>query len=202
MLHKFVAPLIGAFAVSVALVAAADAQERVRLRGTIDSLEGDTLTMTTREGKQVSIELTDDTSIAGMVGLELSDIGEGDYIGAAALPGEGDQLTALEVHLFPPDSTATPGHGPFDLEPGSTMTNAIVAQVESVEGGQSLTVTYEGGSQQILVNPETPVVTWEQSDESVLVPGAAVLVFADRQEDGTHEAVSIRAEKDGVRPPM
>jgi len=70
------------------------------------------------------------------------DLKPGAYVGSTAVK-KGEQLVALEVHVLPP--AAAPGHTPWDLEPGSTMTNANLAGVVKVSGGNEITLNYKDG---------------------------------------------------------
>src|SRR6266511_136763 len=83
---------------------------------------------------------------------------------------------APEVHIFPESSRGTgEGHRPWDLQPGSTMTNANVEKVEQVmvekAQGQLLTLKYKDGEQKVLISPGTPIVRNVPGDRSLLKPG-------------------------------
>lgn len=97
---------------------------------------------------------------------------------------------------------AAEGHGPWDLQPGSLMTNAAVAGVAAAPTGRTLKLAYKGEETEIVVPPETPIVTFQPADASLLKPGAAVFLIARKQPDGTLIAARVTAEKDGVKPPM
>jgi hypothetical protein len=108
---------------------------------------------------------------------------------------------AVEVHIFPKDRPpSTVGQFPWDLVPNSLMTNAPVTRVESVTGGSLVKVTYQGGSAEIVVGPEVPIVTYGPGDVGLLKPGAAVSIQAIKKADGSLSANRITAEKDGVKP--
>ena len=75
-------------------------------------------------------------------------------IGVAALPGEGNELKAMEVHIFPEAMRGTgEGFRPFDLGPKSSMTNGNISARVDATTGPKLTVTYKGGEQTIVVDP-------------------------------------------------
>ena len=183
-------------------LATAAAAQPARLRGTVDALTGDTLALTTRTGDKASIALTGKTGISAVVPFALADIKPGSYVGAAAVPGKGGVLVALEVHVFPEAMRGTgDGHRPFDLQPESTMTNGTVGDVAAASG-TTLTVTYQGGQQTIQVPDGTPIVTMAAGGRDLLVPGAHVIVFADKAADGSLTALRVLAGKDGLTPPM
>jgi hypothetical protein len=93
------------------------------------------------------------------------------------------------------------GHGPWDLEPGSMMTNANVASVVKSTEGQELTLQYSGGSQKILVGPGTPILTTTPADRSFLKPGEYVWFSANVDASGRMTtSARIQVSKDGVKP--
>jgi hypothetical protein len=176
----------------------------VRLRGVIESVNGDMLTVHTREGETAIVRLKQGAPIGAIVKAELADIKPGLFVGAAALPGPEGALKALEVHIFP-ESMRGSGEGfrPFDLAPGSSMTNGnITAVVDGVDGPR-LTVSYKGGEQTILVGRNTPIVAMTTGAPEDLNSGAGVIVFATGQgADGVYEAARVIVGRDGVKPPM
>jgi hypothetical protein len=177
---------------------AAFAQNTTRIRGTIARLDGDALTVKTREGKEVKIQLAPDTTVAVAKGASLSDIKPGTYVGSAAMKRADGTLVAKEVHTLPPQAPA--GHMPWDLEPGSTMTNANLAGVAKASGGQEITLEYKDGSQKILVPPGTPIVMFVPGDRSALKPGETIFTTARVDADGKLSTQRIQVSKDGVRP--
>jgi len=185
------------------LTSIADAQT-VRIRGVIESANGDSLTVHTREGETVIVRVKQGAPIGAVVKAELADIKPGLFIGAAALPGDGDALKALEVHIFPESMRGTgEGFHPFDLAPGSSMTNGVVsARIETVDG-PTLKVAYKGGEQTILVDNRTPVVAFAAGEPGDLKSGAGIIVFATgKGADGAYEATRVIIGRDGVKPPM
>jgi len=112
-------------------------------------------------------------------------------------------LHALEVLIFPEAMRGTgEGHFPWDLQPESLMTNAAVAGVAAAPTGRTLKLAHKGQETEIVVGPEAPIVTFQPADASLLKPGAAVFLTAQKQPDGTLTAARVTAEKDGVKPPM
>ncbi|HKN28200.1 MAG TPA: hypothetical protein VJY34_10070 [Roseiarcus sp.] len=174
-------------------------------RATIESVapDGASLAVRTRSGEERNVRLSDKTTVTLVVPASLADVKPGVFIGAAALPGEGDELKAMEVHIFPEALRGTgEGHRPFDLAPNSTMTNGNVdVRVDGVEGPK-LKVTYKGGEQTIVVDPKTPIVAFAPGARSDLKPGAAIIARGTRQEDGSIDAKRILVGKDGLVPPL
>jgi Domain of unknown function (DUF5666) len=185
------------------LPSVADAQS-VRLRGVIESVNGDTLTVRTREGETAIVRLKQGAPIGAVVKAELIDIKPGLFIGAAALPGPEGALKALEVHIFP-ESMRGMGEGfhPFDLAPGSSMTNGGVSGLVETIDGLKLTVAYKGGEQTILVDKQTPIVAMTAGAAEDLKSGVGIIVFGTgRSADGGYEATRLVVGRDGVKPPM
>lgn len=120
------------YPVAALLSASAWAQSphAVHYRATIDASDAKSLRLTTDAGQQLTMALDSDTVILAVVPFRLEDIKAGDYIGSAAMPRPNGTQRALEVHVFPESMRGTgEGHGPFDLEPRSTMTNGTVTVV-------------------------------------------------------------------------
>lgn len=117
------------------------------------------------------------------------------------MKGPDGKLIARELHLFSPErGVPNEGHRPWDLEPGSTMTNAMVTAVTQPTGGREITLTYKDGKQQVIVPEGIPVVTAVESDRSLLKPGEYVVVAATRGADGRITASRVQVSKDGVKP--
>jgi hypothetical protein len=174
-----------------------------RIRGTVEKLDGQNLTVKSREGQELTIVLAPNFTVAAVVKKNLADIKTGDFVGAASTKGTDGKLHALEVLIFPEALRGTgEGERAWDLTPDSLMTNATVAGIASATQGQALKVSYKGGESEIIVAPDTPVVTFAPGDTSLLKPGAAVFIGALKKPDGSLSAARVNAEKDGVKPPM
>jgi Domain of unknown function (DUF5666) len=185
------------------LTPVADAQG-VRLRGAIESTNGETLVVHTREGETANVRLKQGAPIGALVKAQLADIKPGLFVGAAAVPGPEGALKALEIHIFP-EAMRGMGEGfhPFDLAPGSSMTNGNISAVVEAADGPKLTVTYKGGEQTIVVDQTTPIVAMTAGSSDDLKPGAGVIVFAaGKDADGVYEASRLIVGRDGVKPPM
>jgi hypothetical protein len=174
-------------------------------RATIQTIstDGSTLNVHTRAGEDQTIHLTPKTRFVLVVPAQLADVKPGSFIGVAALPGEGNELKAQEVHIFPEAMRGTgEGYRPFDLGPKSSMTNGNISARVDATTGPKLTVTYKGGEQTIVVDPKTPIVGFEPGAERDLKPGAAIIARGPKQADGSIEAGFLLVGKDGLVPPM
>ena len=203
MKHWFLAAL--ALVCTWALGQAPAANPTQRLRGTIESFDSSTLVVKERSGEVLRLALANSLSLSEVLPIELSAIQPGSFIGTAAMPAADGTLRAMEVLVFPEAARGTgEGHSPWDLQPGSTMTNATVADVVAVAGvseGRLLKLRYKDGEKTLDVPVGTPVVTFRPGDRSLLVAGAKVLVTAQLR-DGTPTALRVLAGRNGFAPPM
>ena len=174
-----------------------------RIRGTIETVNGDVVAVKSRSGEDVKLHMTGDAKIAGITKISLADVKVGSFIGATTVPGPGGSQNAVEVHVFPEDMRGTgEGSRPWDLRPNSTMTNATVAESVVGKDGQTLLVKYKDGEKKVVVSDQTPVVTYVQGDRSDLKPGAKLIAFVKQLPDGSFEANRIGVGRDGIAPPM
>ena len=184
-------------------VGIASAQVPIRVRGSIAKVSGQTLTIASRDNSTVDIKMADNFTVIGVVKATMSDIKAGTFVGIAGLAQPDGSFRAQEVLVFPESARGTgEGHYPWDLSPGSTMTNATVdLMVERVEGPM-LTLKHKGGSVQMAVPADVPIVTFAPGDRALLQPGAHVFIPAQQQADGTVTAARALVGKDGLVPPM
>ena len=204
--------VVAAVALSAAGAARAAEEKPYRVRGTLEAVEGDKLTVDTREGETLDLTLTDDTRVMVVRPASLDDIKQGDYVGLTSIDSGGKRV-AISAHIFADDLRGTAeGHVPWDLvkEP-NTMTNATVAQVEEVGDQRELTVSYrqgEGeqkteGSQTIYVPEELAVVKMEKaSDRSVLQAGQKAFLVVRDDDAGSRTALAVIVGAEGATPPM
>ena len=175
-----------------------------RLRGTIDSVSGDAMDVTTRDGTKAHILLPSSVRTTFVIAAKIADIEPGSYIGTAATREPDGTLRALEVHVFPPSMRGRgEGFRPFEVEGGgeATMTNGTVGNLVTTKG-RVATVRYGNGEKQVLIPDDVPIVSFEDADRSALKPGAKVIVSGSRDADGTLTAAAINVGKDGLTPPM
>ena len=201
LIRPFVAVVMVAAA---SLYAIAQAPPTVRIRGTIESVDGATLMIKSREGTDMKVRLTDNVAVFGVTKTALSEIKEGSYIGVTGMPEPDGTQKAVAVHIFPENQRgAAEGFRPWDQRAGSTMTNATVAQTVKGTDGQNILVKYKDGEKKVVVPEGTPVVTFVAGDKSELKPGAKVIIFsATKKDDGALEAARVNVGRDGITPPM
>jgi hypothetical protein len=174
-----------------------------RVRGTVEGVDGDMLAVKSRAGEDFRLRMTADIRVVGIAKISLSDIKVGSFIGTTTVPGPDGAQNAVEVHVFPEDMRGTgEGSRPFDLRPNSTMTNATVAQTVAGNDGHTLLIKYKDGEKQVVVSPETPVVTYVPADKSELKAGAKVIAAMKKLPDGSYETNRVSVGRDGLTPPM
>ena len=184
-------------------VAWAQQAPTVRIRGTIEVVDGPVLTIKTREGEDVKVRMTDNAAVFGVVKTELSEIKEGSYIGVSAMPQPDGTQKALAVHIFPETQRgAAEGFRPWDLRPNSTMTNATVAETVKGTDGQNIVVKYKDGEKKVVVPPDTPIVTFVAGDKSDVKAGTKIIIFGAVKKDDMLEANRVNVGRDGITPPM
>jgi hypothetical protein len=176
----------------------------VRIRGTIEAVDGPMLSIKSREGTDMKVRMTDNVAVFGVAKTELSEIKQGSYIGVTAMPEPDGTQKAVAVHIFPENQRgAAEGFRPWDQRPGSTMTNATVAETVKGTDGQNILVKYKDGEKKVVVPPGTPIVTFVAGDKSEVKPGAKIIIFgAIKKDDGTLEANRVNVGLDGITPPM
>ena len=168
----------------------ANAQAPIRVRGSVASFDGTVLTVKEAGGQNVAIQLGEKTEIVFTQPITLAEIKPGDFLGVTSRKGADGALTAYEVRRFP--RPLNPGHRAFDGRDDQTMTNATVAATVESTSGRELTLTYEGGSQKIVVPPNASISTLVPGQRSQFVPGAAVNLTAASGADGKLVAQRIQ----------
>jgi hypothetical protein len=205
-LLRLVAISLAAVGLLASVASSASAQQRsmVRIRGTIETVDGNMLGIKTREGTDVKVRMADNVAVFAVVKTSLSEIKEGSYIGVTGMPEPDGTQKAIAVHIFPENQRGVAeGFLPWDARANSTMTNATVAQTVKGTDGQNILVKYKDGEKKVVVPPDTPIVTFVASDKSEVKPGAKLIIFgAAKKDDGTLEASRVNVGRDGVTPPM
>jgi Domain of unknown function (DUF5666) len=175
----------------------------VRIRGTIERVDGDVYIVKARTGDELKVKLAENAMVVALIKATLADIKQGSYVGVSGLPQPDGTQKALEVHIFPETMRGVgDGHRGWDLQPSSTMTNGNVEQTAASSDGQVLVLKYKDGEKRIVVTPDTPIVVYVPGEKSELKPGAHIFVSAAvKQPDGTLQAPRVNIGR-GVAPPM
>ena len=185
-------------------------QKLVRIRGTIEKIDGQNLEVKSREGNNLKVVMAENVRLTAMVRASLADLTTDTYIGVTAMPQADGSQKAIAIHIFQPAQRGTgEGFGAWDLQPGSTMTNAAIASTVAGADGQVVTVRYKEksgsgmGEQRVIVTPQTVIVRYVPGDRNELKAGVRVMLNnAKPLPDGTVEAPTVSYGRDGVVPPM
>lgn len=170
----------------------------MRITGTVERLEGRTLTVKTPEGSG-DIVLPPELRITNNRKASLADIGPNVFLGTTAVLKSDGKLHATEVHLFPESMRGTgEGHRPWfadntTMTNGSvtTMTNGSAQQQGTADGSVVLKVSYKGGEKEVYVAPDVPITIIEAGDLSLLKPGTKIASLVRQKEDGTAVALMV-----------
>jgi hypothetical protein len=200
-MKKMILSAAFAFAATAAL---AQAPDMVRVRGTIQSVDGSMLDVKARDGADMKIKLADNAQVRTVVGKTIADVKQGLFVGITAMPQPDGTQKAVEIHIFPEAARGTgEGHRPWDLMPGSTMTNANVDSEVAVTDGKKLVLKYKDGDKTFIVPDNVKVVMFAPGATADIKPGAKIfIVGAKKLPDGTLEAPAITVGTNGVDPPM
>ena len=189
---------------SAAIAQAPPAGPPARVRGTIEKVDGNVLTVKTLTGESTTLKLADNVRVGGLVKIGIADVKVNDYIGVSSMPQTDGTLKAISVHIFPEAGRGTAeGHGPWDNRPGAMMTNAAVDTKVAGTNGEQLVLKYKGGGEQkVIVGPDAVVVRVMPGDKAELVPGAKIWAVAPKGPDGGLMAVVLYVGRDGLQSPM
>jgi len=205
LFNRGTAVLAGLALLMATSAASAQGGPPVRVRGTIEKVEGNVLTVRSRSGENLTIKLAQPMRVAAMVKATLADVKEGAYVGVSAMPQPDGTQKAFAVHLFMDSQRgAVPDRfdPQWDNRPGATMTNANVATTVAGKDGQELLVKHKDGEKKVLVPPGTPIARTVPGSAEDLKVGAKVFIGGARKEaDGTWSAPNVTVGRD-IDPPQ
>jgi hypothetical protein len=202
--------MFGASGLAMLLASSAGVAQQsppVRVRGTVEGVDGDIVTVKSRDGAQLKLKLKEGASVRAVIPAKLTDIKAGTNVGITSAPQADGSLSAIEVHIFPAGLNINASHFNWDLMPNTFMTNGPVQTSVAAVDGQVLTVQYKAGDKvdqkQIKITPKTAIVGYEPASKAELKPGVKVFVAAaPKLPDGTLDVANISYGKDGMTPPM
>ena len=191
------------FAACVAFAQTPPANPPVRVRGTVEKVDGTTMMVKLLDGQNASIKLADNVRVLGLEKIAIADVKPGNYVGISSMPQTDGTQKAIHVHIFPDALRGVAeGHTPWDSRPGAMMTNASVESTVSGNDGQTLIVKYKDGEKKVIVPPDAVIVKYVPGDKAELAPGAKIFIAnAQRQPDGTLSAANVSVGR-GITPPM
>jgi len=194
---------------SLAATSISYGQEKlVRIRGAVEKIDGQNLEVKSRDGKNVKAVMSENVRFTAMVKASLNDLTPDTYIGVTAMPQADGSQKAIAIHIFQPAQRGTgEGHRPWDLQPGSTMTNAAIATTVAGSDGQVVTVRYKDkdkvDEKKVIVTPQTVIVRYLPGDRNEIKAGVSVMLNnAKPLPDGRVEAPTVSYGRDGLVPPM
>ena len=202
MVGKFLRALAASSFALISLALPASAQDTVRVRGTVERIDGPVFVVKARDGSELKLTVTDNPLFVVIVPGKMSDIKPGMYVGSAGMMQEDGTQKAIEVHIFPESMRGTgDGHYDWDLLPKSKMTNGSVEHAVTGVDGPLLSVKYKDGEKKLVVTPQTVVVTYEMGKREEVQPGTKIFVApAQQQADGTLLTPRITYGRNGEGP--
>jgi hypothetical protein len=201
----------GVAGVAVAMAATtalAQQPQATRIRAMIEKVDGNVLMVKARNGDQLTVMMADNARYAAMIKATLDELKPDTYIGVTSMPQPDGTLKAVAIHIFQPNQRGTgEGHRPWDLTPGSMMTNAAIETTVASADGQSITVKYKQGEKvedkKVLVTPQTVIVRYVPGDKNDLKTGVHIIIgAATKNADGSFGAAALNYGRDGIVPPM
>ncbi|MGC1695477.1 MAG: hypothetical protein WA743_09405 [Pseudolabrys sp.] len=193
-----------AAAALVLVASAASAQQPGRIRGQIEKVDGDMLSLKTRDGALLNVKLDEKARVSALVKATLADIKTDSFIGVAGVPEADGSIRAYSIHLFlPAQRGVVPDrHTPWDGRPNSTMTNGYVENVVTSKDGDALMVKYKDGEKKVIATKDTVIAAAAPGSKDELKAGAQIIIFGwDKQPDGSVLAKVMYVGR-GVTPAM
>ena len=202
MMHKIWVTAAGAGLLATVAAGPVRAAADTHVRGTVTAVDGSTVTIKTQAGQDMKLTLGDSWKLGGVEKAAVSDIKPGTFIGTANMEGPGGNK-ALEVVVFPPSMKGT-GEGDYgwDLKPNSKMTNATVSSEVKGVAGQTVALSYKGGTKKVTIGKTIPIVKIVPADRSDVKPGAKVFLAGQPEGDTMMSGGRMIVGKDGATPPM
>jgi hypothetical protein len=179
--------------VFTASLAVAQAPDVVRVRATIESVDGQMVTAKSRDGAEMKIHLADTAPVNEVVKTSLTDIKPNSFVAITAMPQPDGSQKATAIIIFPEAMRGVgEGHRPWDYVPNSTMTNATVDSTVAAVDGATLVVKYKDGEKTVLTTPATEIATYAKKSAADLKPGQKIFIAAAKKNpDGTLEAPNM-----------
>ena len=178
------------------------------VRGTVSSVNANSVVLKSDTGT-VTVALVQPFHVYTRVATDMAHVKEGSFIGVTTVKQPDGSERATEIHIFPEELRGL-GEGSRMMAPAasgsasrmtngsvspSRMTNGTASQSRMSNGsvsstsGNNLVVQYAGGSQNVLVPPNTPVTELKIASRN-LVAGDQVALLIKKAPDG-----SITADK-------
>jgi hypothetical protein len=199
--------VVATLAATFALSSVSAQAQNVRVRGTIEKLDGNVLMVKSRDGAELKLVLKDNVRIAGVVKAAVADIKTDSNVAITSRPRADGTLEAFELRIAPAGQPFNSFHSEWDLMPNSFMTNGSLQTSISGVDGQTLTVKYKvtgkpDEEKKLVVTPKTIIATTVPGTKEDLKPGLKVFVAgAPKLPDGSLDVAAIQVEKE-IPPPQ
>ena len=179
-------------------LAAPAVAQNINWRGTIASFDGKALGVSLRDGSVVMVDVPESLPISATAAFTLADVKPGMVLGVTTLQRADGTTVAIDVRPIP--ATAQQGLSAYDLQPQSTMTNAVLEAAVASANAHELLLNYKTGTVKVVVPPGTPMSRAVPGTRSDLVVGEAVYVASRRNEAQGFTAVRVQVGKNGIKP--
>ena len=173
--------------------------QNTNLRGTVTAFDGKIISIKVRDGRDLKVELPDNVPVNVTKPLKLADLKPGQNVGVTTIRRPSDGAT-VAIDVRPLSATANQGLSPYDLQPGSTMTNAALEGAVQGTNGHELTLNYKTGTVKVLVPEGTPMSQSAPGERTDIKAGETIFVVVRPESDGRLSAVRLQVSKDGVKP--
>jgi hypothetical protein len=199
--------VVAMLAATCALGSVSAQAQNVRVRGTIEKVDGNTVAVKSRDGAELKLTLKDNVRIGGVVKAALADVKADANVAITSRPRPDGTLEAVELRIAPAGQPFNSFHSDWDLMPNSFMTNGSLQTSISGVDGQMLTVKYKvqgkaDEEKKIVVTPKTIIATTVAGTKADLKPGLKVFVAgAPKLADGSLDVAAIQVEKE-IPPPQ
>jgi len=192
-----------------------------RLAGTIAAVQDNDLLISGQTGASAHVRLGRDLRVSVRAPISVSKLEQGMYVAITSTPQADGTLLASEVRVFPESQRGLgEGHRPMASQPGNMMTNATISNIaaagsvprnsvtnatissySAASGGRRLTVSYKDGEKVVLLPDNIPIMATEVGDRASLKPGAHVVAYATRSNDGAWTSERVSVGKGDFVPP-
>ena len=188
--------------VAASPVAVAQETQQQHVRGVVTSLTADSAVVKLKSGTLITLKLAPTWHVAALKTVDMSAITPGSFIGTTTIEKKDGTGRSLEVHVFPPGVKMGAGHYDWDLRPHSMMTNGDVGKVVAGAKGDTIEVSYPGGTHTVVVPPSAKIVEMGPGDRAMIKPGVHVFTVAANGTDGTLATDTLVVGEKGAPPPM
>lgn len=209
--------LVGVMFLAVAATSAgapahAKQAEPDHFRGQITSVDSNSISLDTGNGKSLRVALSDQATIISLSEASFTDVDFGTYVGSVAIklneysPIVRDSLSWLhkgfELRIIDENLRGIAlGHKAWDLVRDSIIVHGWVDDLEI----RVLSIKYGPTEQEetdVEIPRDVPILRMSLADKNVLKQGGRAFVGAEKSANGDHVAVFVFVGADGIKPPM